>query len=128
MHAILAVLETEIDVPSCQGDTGFMLIPIEGINYVAVIDWLKMGTFDHSTSLPAIKDTSRQRDVVHVDLTVSLIGEHDAVILRELQDPDLSLQAFAIEMIRLVVLEAVDHHQMVGVATGHEGIKLIELL
>ena len=128
MHTILAVLEAEIDIPSSQGDTCFMLILIEGVDYVAVIDGLEVGTLDYATPLPAVKDTGCQREVVHVDLAVALIGEYDTVILRELQDTDHAFQSFAVEVIRLVALLIVNHHQMVGVVSGHEGIELIELL
>ena len=128
MHTILAVLEAEVNISTCQVDTCFMLVPIEGVDHVAVIDGLDVGTLDHATPLPTIKDPGCQREVVHVDLTVALIGEYDTVILRELQDTDHAFQSFAVEVIRLVDLLIVNHHQMVGVASGHEGIELIELL
>ena len=128
MHTILAVLEAEVNISTCQVDTCFMLVPIEGVYHIAVIDRLDAGTLDHATPLPAVKDTGCQREVVHVDLAVALIGEYDTVILRELQDTDHAFQSFAVDVIRLVALLIVNHHQMVGVVSGHEGIKLIELL
>ena len=84
MHAVLTVLEAEIDSSSCQEDTCSMLILVEGVDHVTVIDRQEMRTFDDTTALPTVEDTCGQRNVIHEDLTAPFVGEYGVVKLREL--------------------------------------------